>query len=262
MGMNITEKLEELGAQRVQEMIDSSTNFCVFIKSLGFNDVYGGSRKRLMKFIEKHNLNRDRIEENIKNYKRSVMEREHNKNRIDLNDILSGKREYKNTYHLGQKLLEAGLKERKCECCGLTKWENEPIPLQLHHKDGDKKNNSLENLEFRCPNCHAMTETYCGKNTKAHKSNDCKTNKAERQRQYRARQKEKDLDFHNRTFEERSKSPGKDILKKELRKSSFLAIGNKYGVSDNAVRKWCDHYGLPRHSKTIKQMSDEDWAKL
>lgn len=260
--MNITDKLEELGPDRVQELMDSSVNFCVLIKSLGFDDVYGYSRKRLMRYIKTHNLSRERIEENINNYKRSILKREHEKINISLEDILSGKREYKSTYGLGQKLLKAGLKERKCECCGLTMWEGEQIPLQLHHKDGDKKNNSLINLEFRCPNCHAMTETYCGKNTKAHKSDNNWQKQAERQRQHRAKQKEKDLDYHNRTFEERSRSPGKEVLKEELRNSSILSIGRKYGVSDNAVRRWCDHYGLPRHSRVIKKMTAEEWSQL
>ena len=62
------------------------------------------------------------------------------------------------------KLLDEGLKEHKCECCGLTTWLNQPIPLELHHKDGDRYNNVLENFELLCPNCHAFTDSYRGKN--------------------------------------------------------------------------------------------------
>ena len=62
------------------------------------------------------------------------------------------------------KLLNEGLKEHKCECCGLTTWLNKPIPLELHHKDGDRYNNVLENFELLCPNCHAFTDSYRGKN--------------------------------------------------------------------------------------------------
>ena len=40
----------------------------------------------------------------------------------------------------------------------------QPIPLELHHKNGDKEDNQLENLELRCPNCHYFTETYKTKN--------------------------------------------------------------------------------------------------
>lgn len=62
------------------------------------------------------------------------------------------------------KLLEEGYKEYKCECCGLTEWQNNPIPLELHHKDGNRYNNSIENYQLLCPNCHALTESYRGRN--------------------------------------------------------------------------------------------------
>ena len=62
------------------------------------------------------------------------------------------------------KLLEEGYKEHRCECCGLETWMNNPIPLELHHKDGNRYNNVLENFQLLCPNCHALTPTYRGKN--------------------------------------------------------------------------------------------------
>jgi len=34
----------------------------------------------------------------------------------------------------------------------------------VHHKDGDRTNNEYENLTLLCPNCHALTDTYRGKN--------------------------------------------------------------------------------------------------
>jgi len=62
------------------------------------------------------------------------------------------------------KLLEEGLKEHRCECCGLETWLDKPIPLELHHKDGNRHNNTIENFALLCPNCHAFTESYRGKN--------------------------------------------------------------------------------------------------
>ena len=62
-----------------------------------------------------------------------------------------------------KKLLEEGYKEYRCECCGLTEWLNEPIPLELHHKDGNRFHNELSNYELLCPNCHARTDSYRGK---------------------------------------------------------------------------------------------------
>jgi 5-methylcytosine-specific restriction endonuclease McrA len=64
------------------------------------------------------------------------------------------------------KLLDEGIKEHKCECCGLTTWLEKPIPLELHHIDGDRTNNTLENFQLLCPNCHAFTDSYRGKNSR------------------------------------------------------------------------------------------------
>lgn len=54
--------------------------------------------------------------------------------------------------------------EEKCEICGIGNWLGKKISLQIHHKDGNHNNNSVDNLQLVCPNCHAQTDTYCGKN--------------------------------------------------------------------------------------------------
>lgn len=71
-----------------------------------------------------------------------------------------------NTYRLKNRLIKDGLKKRNCECCKLTMWNYLPMPLELHHKDGERRNNVLNNLELLCPNCHAQTDNYRGKNKK------------------------------------------------------------------------------------------------
>lgn len=74
------------------------------------------------------------------------------------------------SHKLRQRLLEEGYFEYKCSCCGLTEWLGQPIPLELHHKDGNKDNNNLDNLELRCPNCHYFTDTYKTKNWSTQKN--------------------------------------------------------------------------------------------
>lgn len=63
-----------------------------------------------------------------------------------------------------RRLIEAGLKGAACEACGRTEWEGAPIPLHLDHINGVPTDNRLENLRALCPNCHALTPTYCGRN--------------------------------------------------------------------------------------------------
>ena len=47
-----------------------------------------------------------------------------------------------------------------CECCGLSTWLNNPITLEVHHINGDRTNNNLDNLQLLCPNCHSFTTTW------------------------------------------------------------------------------------------------------
>jgi hypothetical protein len=65
---------------------------------------------------------------------------------------------------LRKRLIAAGLKAAVCERCGLDEWNGLPIPLELDHINGRSSDNRIENLRILCPNCHAQTPTYRGKN--------------------------------------------------------------------------------------------------
>lgn len=54
--------------------------------------------------------------------------------------------------------------DSKCNKCGIFEWMGKPIVLELEHKDGNNKNNKIENLEALCPNCHSLTPTWRGRN--------------------------------------------------------------------------------------------------
>ena len=86
------------------------------------------------------------------------------KNRIPTEDILKGLHPQYNSNRLRKHLLEEGLKEHKCESCEHTEWLGVPIPLELEHIDGNPTNHMWDNIELLCPNCHALTETYRGRN--------------------------------------------------------------------------------------------------
>ena len=68
------------------------------------------------------------------------------------------------SYKLKEKLIRDGLKQDRCEKCGVSEWLGVKLPLELHHKDGNHHNNQLSNLEILCPNCHSIQEGNSGAN--------------------------------------------------------------------------------------------------
>jgi hypothetical protein len=88
---------------------------------------------------------------------------------IPLDEILVDGRSYP-SYKLKNRLLTNGLKEHKCEMCGITEWNGEKAPIELDHINGKRNDNRIENLRILCPNCHAQTPTYRGKNKKPRES--------------------------------------------------------------------------------------------
>lgn len=87
-----------------------------------------------------------------------------------LTDYLSNKKNIQ-SYKLKERLIKEKIFDHKCMHCKKTKWMNNKIPLELHHIDGNNKNNQLSNLSLLCPNCHALTNNYRGKKSHGRDSN-------------------------------------------------------------------------------------------
>lgn len=87
--------------------------------------------------------------------------------KIPLNEILSGMHPQYQSNKIRLRLLSEGIKEHRCESCGGTEWLGFPIPLELDHINGVNSDHQINNLRLLCPNCHAQTDTYRGRNTRA-----------------------------------------------------------------------------------------------
>lgn len=161
--------------------------------------------------------------------------RKHNLEDIFSNNI------YMKSYELKKRLLKEKYLEHKCYKCLNIEWLGDSIPLELEHIDGNTRNNNLSNLTLLCPNCHAKTTTYRGRNIKIHKidrRNKC-SNCNNRVYDSRSKRCLECLHLHRRKVENR---PSKEELEKMVKEMPMTHIGLKYGVSDNAVRKWIKNY--------------------
>lgn len=139
--------------------------------------------------------------------------------------------------YLRRSLIEIG-RELRCGVCGLYTWNGKPITLQVEHRDGDWQNNEPDNLLFICPNCHSQTETYCIKNSEKYRIMVAREKEKKRLRQGKARI------YHERPKARKTQRPPREILEHLIESQSMVAIGKKFGVSDNSVRKWAKIYGL------------------
>lgn len=247
--------------EQLQDLLNNSNSYCDILSKIGLNSK-GGNINTLKKIIKEYELNEDILNANRKKlYKKC--------GHISNNSLLISQEEYfKNGafYHsnsLKKNLIERGLKEYKCEICGIKDWQGKPISLQVHHKDGNHFNNNLDNLQLLCPNCHSQTDTYAGK--KVNISQQIKKcivcgNPIKDYHKTRCKKCERKLWYQQNS--KILKRISKNDLKDLIRKYPFTYIAQKYGVTDNAVRKWCKYYNLPYKKSEIKKYSNEDWEKL
>lgn len=152
---------------------------------------------------------------------------------------------------------------QKCELCG---WHainpvTQKVPLEIHHIDGNYLNNNITNLQVLCPNCHALTPNFKALNNSTRKRTQTRKTYCQdcgKEITWGAIRC-KDCDSKHRVT---TKPITREELKQKIYTQSFVSIGAEYGVSDNAIRKWCVQYNLPSKKKDIKKYSIEEWANI
>jgi HNH endonuclease len=152
--------------------------------------------------------------------------------------------------NLKRRLLDEGIKQRRCELCGQGEtWRGERMALVLDHINGIWNDNRIENLRILCPNCNATLDTHCGrKNRRTLVDRECAYCGESFSPKYRRQR------FCSRPCGVRHNAPALRTVERppyeqllaELAASSYLAVGRKYGVSDNAIRKWVRAYERER----------------
>lgn len=142
-------KWEQFTNEQIQSFIDNSRSVRELAEKLGYASDGGGSIAAVKDMLKQKQFDVSHF-----------LGQGWNKNNFDYNRFQYGK---------SIKVADAlnaiiNLRGRKCECCQNTTWNNKPIPLEIHHIDGDHLNSELSNLQLLCPNCHALTINYKGRN--------------------------------------------------------------------------------------------------
>lgn len=146
--------------------------------------------------------------------------------KMELSEILVENSPIVCTSRLKNRLTNEEILKNQCAICGLTDWLGKPLALQIHHINGVRIDNRIENLQILCPNCHSQTDNYGSKNI-------------------RHTPKLKPIKIAIPRIQKRKFEVSKEELEYLICNFSMLTVAKKFGVSDNAVRKRCKFYGLP-----------------
>jgi len=211
----------------LEKIIKESRTYTETIKKLGLRAA-GGNFKTLKNNIEKYKIDITHFDaanvrkEKLSNYQTLFIKK-------DLNECLIENSTY-NRGNLKQRLYLEGIKEKKCELCGQDEiWNGNKMSLILDHINGVWNDNRIENLRVVCPNCNATLDTHCGKQKAKYKNDE-----------YRKKINENKIQHY--LSKRKVDRPEYQVLIKEIDEKGYSATGRKYGVSDNAIRKWVKFY--------------------
>jgi HNH endonuclease len=150
------------------------------------------------------------------------------------------------TYILRRAMAQMGIPNR-CAACGLSMWQSQPIPLEVHHINGRSWDNRLENLRLLCPNCHALTPSHSGRNRKVIRQCPGCDGPVSR-RAPRCRRCSRKREAVKRPQQPWIAWPEDEVLIAKITASgsSYESVAREIGVSSNSIRK-----RLRRHNRAL-----------
>lgn len=145
--------------------------------------------------------------------------------------------------------------EYKCSICGQEPfWNGKELTLTLDHINGNNTDDRLENLRWVCPNCDRQLDTFGSKNNHKKRVNEAKKIfciDCGKQITYGSTRCQDCASKKQRIVERPSADELKNILIEN--NGNFAAVGRKFNVNDNTIRKWCKAYNMPFHTTDYKQ---------
>jgi hypothetical protein len=250
--MGHTDKIRSLTEKELVELIKDHRSWNSILYTLG------------IKYTWYINLIRSRADEFNLDYSHFITTTPGVKPRVyTLDEILVEDPDWKgNNQSLKKRLIKEREWEDKCEMCGLgPEWMGHPLILQLDHINGKNTDNRVENLRILCPNCHSITETFCGKqrkkkfsvkNTRKNICVDCNVEIY--------RESTRCMECANKNKSIISKKvmtrPSKEQIEKDYETMSWTEIAKTYGVSTSTIKKWYDDYKQIETSKVKNSCID------
>lgn len=223
---------------KVKDAVADSVSFCEVLRKLNI-PIQGNNSTTLRNLLNEYNIDYSHFTGRARIYR---------KKSVDIEEYISNNKTIKAS-SLKRKLFELGIKQNKCDVCGISEWNGKPIVCQLHHIDGNNNNNNIENLQILCPNCHSQTENYRKDLVQRYNKQEKRYCKICGKEITRNASLCSNCMHINRRKVER---PEKEQLIEDWRKyKNMVRISMKYGVSDNAVRNWLKSYNLPYKTKEL-----------